>query len=493
MTHTDDDASELNRLGYTQELNRALRPFTNFALSLSIICILAGCITSFHMGLCTVGGPAITFGWPLACLVSLAVALTMGQVASAFPTAGGLYHWASILGGRGWGWVTAWFNLLGLLAVLAAINVGTYRFAAGAFGVQLTALTPATQFALQAVAMLLITGSQAAINARSLRITARLTDFSGFWILAVSVLLTGVFLAATYWGDVARLWRWEDFSGLPDPKDPVAMPDSPWWLLFLQALLLPAYTLTGFDASAHAAEETRSASREVPRGIVRSVLVSGVFGWVFLVAAVLAAPDLRETAAQGDAGFAGILWHAAPGLWGGLLIGAILVAQYLCGLATVTSTSRMMYAFARDGGLPASRYLRHVDPITRLPARAIWTVATASLLFTLWEPAYQILSASAALLLYVSYVLPTALGLWAFGRTWTRMGPWDLGGWYRPLGVVSVLGCLGLFAIAIQPPNQKTGVVVAAVLVFLLAYWFAWERRRFQGPPVLRDSLAQTR
>ena len=87
-------------------------------------------MTSFHLGLCSVGGASIGLGWPLVALFSLAVAATMGQLASTFPTAGGLYHWASILGGRGWGWATAWFNLAGLVTVLAAINVGTYRFAA---------------------------------------------------------------------------------------------------------------------------------------------------------------------------------------------------------------------------------------------------------------------------------------------------------------------------------------------------------------------------
>src|SRR5689334_11491591 len=118
-----DDLRTLHRLGYAQELYRCLGTFSNFAVSLSIICILAGGLTSFHLGFCSVGGAAIGLGWPLACLFSLAVAVTMGQVASAFPTAGGLYHWAAILGGRGWGWATGWFNLAGLVTVLAAINV----------------------------------------------------------------------------------------------------------------------------------------------------------------------------------------------------------------------------------------------------------------------------------------------------------------------------------------------------------------------------------
>src|SRR5215510_5568466 len=136
MNHTNrghDDEHLLRRLGYEQELARRMSGFSNFAISLSIICILAGGITSFHVGLCSVGGASIGLGWPLCCAFSLVVALTMAQVASAFPTAGGLYHWAALLGGRGWGWATAWFNLAGLVTVLAAINVGTFRFAMAAF------------------------------------------------------------------------------------------------------------------------------------------------------------------------------------------------------------------------------------------------------------------------------------------------------------------------------------------------------------------------
>ena len=145
-------------MGYSQELARRLGRFSNFALSLSIICILAGGVTSFHLGLCSVGGASIGLGWPLVVLFALAVAATMGQLASAFPTAGGLYHWAAILGGRGWGWVTAWFNLAGLVTVLAAINVGTYRFAMSAFLPD--GLTSDLDLAAQALCVLLIAAAR---------------------------------------------------------------------------------------------------------------------------------------------------------------------------------------------------------------------------------------------------------------------------------------------------------------------------------------------
>src|SRR5262245_51012473 len=102
------DVKLLGSMGYTQELARRMSAFSNFAISFSIICILAGGITSLQLGFGAVGGAAAGIVWPVGVAFSLVVALCMAQVASAFPTAGGLYHWSAILGGKGWGWATAW-------------------------------------------------------------------------------------------------------------------------------------------------------------------------------------------------------------------------------------------------------------------------------------------------------------------------------------------------------------------------------------------------
>ena len=203
-----------------------------------------------------------------------------------FPTAGGLYHWAAILGGRGWGWTTAWFNLAGLITVLAAINVGTYRFAVG--GLVPVALPPHLDLMAQALGVGLITFSQAAINHLGIGVTARLTDFSGYWILVVAAVLAACLLAFAPGLDPSRLVTFENFSGTAGGD--VWPATEGLALLFALGMLLPAYTITGFDASAHAAEETKSAAENVPRGIVRSVLVSGVAGWVLLCVVVMAAP-----------------------------------------------------------------------------------------------------------------------------------------------------------------------------------------------------------
>jgi amino acid transporter len=481
-----EDILLLNSLGYGQELLRRMSGFSNFAISLSIICILAGGITSFPQGFSSVGGAAIGLGWPVCCLLSLCVALAMAQLASAFPTAGGLYHWAAILGGRGWGWLTAWFNLAGLITALAAINVGTYQFGLRAL-CNLLNVSPAewlgeNQLTAQVLGVLAITSAQAFLNHLGIRLTAALTDFSGYWILFFSIVLTGVMLAYAPTLDFSRLITFANYSGTAGgniwPRE-----DNVAWL-FLLGFLLPAYTVTGFDASAHTSEETVGASHHVPRGIVRSVLVSGVFGWVMLSAIVLAIPDMNEAARHGSESFHWIVGQILPKqLWSVLALG-IVIAQFFCGLATVTSASRMAYAFARDGGLPFSAHVRSVSRKYRTPAVAIWSVALLSVAFVVHTQTYSTITGACTIFLYISYVIPTALGLVVFGRSWTHMGPWNLGGTvYRAVAVLSILGCGLILLVGIQPPNDQNLWTVLGALALTAVVWIGYERSHFRGPP----------
>lgn len=479
MAETSDDESTLSKMGYAQELARCLGGFSNFAISLSMICILAGGLTSFHLGFAAAGPGGVCIGWAVCGLFSLAVAATMGQLASAYPTAGGLYHWASTLGGRGWGWVTAWFNLAGLVAVLSAINVGMVLFAFGSFA------SEAPSPLVQALVVAIVTASQAAINHSGMRVTRWLTDISGYLILIVAVVLTtGLFIASPSL-DISRLWTFHNFTGLPTGDSPVwPRVDSTAWA-FALGLLLPAYTITGFDASAHTAEETMSATVNVPRGIIRSVWVSGLFGWFLVVGIVMAIPDLQEASEQGPDVFFKTLRAIMPDWVAEFLLAGCVVAQYLCGLATVTSTSRMAYAFARDGGLPASGLLKRVSSKFQTPAVAIWVISTASVLFTIYTPVYSTITAVCTIFLYVSYVLPTISGFLTHGKSWKTMGPWHLGVFYRPLAALSVLGCIGLIFIGIQPPNDHAVIVIGAFTLTLIVGWYTVARKHFPGPPHL--------
>jgi amino acid transporter len=342
--------------------------------------------------------------------------------------------------------------------------------------------------------VVLVLFTQAFVNHHGMRLTTRLNDFAGYLVVVVALLLTvalvvfGIFMQTGFNPD--RLFTFTNYSGQPSGPDPVYTRTDDLLLLFALGLLLPAYTLTGFDASAQTSEETHNPTHAVPRGIVRAVLISGVAGWIVLSAVVLAAPDLDRAAQSGEQCFYCIVSDVVPSWLRLPLYLGIAAAQFLCGLAVVTSVSRMAYAFARDGGLPLSRYLRRVSPKRRTPSLAIWSVAAAAVFFAVFID-YGAIAAVCAIFVYLSYVLPTLLGLLTHGRTWTRMGPWDLGRWYRPLAAVCVLGCGGLIVIGMQPPYQIAVWVVGGSVLVLAGIWFGYKRRHFPGPP--EEILVQLR
>jgi amino acid transporter len=254
----------------------------------------------------------------------------------------------------------------------------------------------------------------------------------------------------------------------------------------LLGLMWPIYTITGFDASAHTSEETLQASHNVPRGILRSVYLSGLFGWVMVAAFVLATPSMADAAKQGANIFPWLMEQVVPGALGKALWVGIVISNYLCGLACVTSTSRMMYAFARDGGLPGSAALKRVSAKYKTPVTAIWATAALAVASTLYAPAYSTLTTACVIFLYLSYVMPTLCGFFAIGKTWTQMGPFDLGPkLYRALGAVSVAGVLFVVWIGVQPPNDKALTVLLAASVLLGAGWWLRVQRVFRGPPVM--------
>lgn len=501
QTYTESDKKAdvhvLHSMGYAQELERRMSRFSNFAISFSIICILSGGINSLAQATAGAGGAAIGYGWPLGCLISGVFALAMAQIASAYPTAGGLYHWGSILGNRFTGWVTAWLNLFGLVTVLGAINTGTWGFFAGAiapwFGV-VTDTTTADGFRNQIVFVAAITFVQALINHFGIRLTAKLTDFSGYLIFATAVALTIVCLIGAQSWDFQRLFTFANYSGLPEGDAPVWPKTDAIWYIFALGLLLPIYTITGYDASAHTSEETQKAAHSVPRGIISSVWWSFLFGYLMLCAFVLAIPDMTEAAKQGWNVFFWTMESVTHPVVAKVLYVAIFVAQFLCGLATVTSVSRMIFAFARDGGLPASGVLAKVSPSFRTPVAAIWTGSVLAVLFV-WgaslvtiggSSAYTIVVSCTVIFLFISFAVPIALGMVAYGTPkWPKPGPWNMGGFlFRVVAFLAIVAMVVIFAIGIQPPNDWALYITVGFLALTAVVWFAFESKRFQGPPI---------
>lgn len=173
---------------------------------------------------------------------------------------------------------------------------------------------------------------------------------------------------------------------------------------------------------------------------------------------------------------------------------AIFICQWLCGLATVTSVSRMIFAFSRDGGLPASKALAKVSPKYRTPVAAIWTGSILSVLFV-WgsslisigdTPVYTIVVSCTVIFLFFSFAIPITLGLFAYGTSkWPKMGPWNLGeGLFKLFAGLTVLAMILIFVLGVQPPNGAALYVTVGFLILSGIIWFGFEKRRFRGPPI---------
>lgn len=489
-THSDDVAV-LHGMGYAQELSRRMRAFSNFAISFSIICILSGGINSLGQATSGAGGAAIGIGWPIGVLISGVFALALAQIASAYPTAGGLYHWGSILGNRFTGWLSAWLNLLGLITVLGAINVGTFYFFFGAFGPQFGIEDTLTHRVLFVAA---ITALQALVNHFGIGLTMKLTDFSGYIILLGSAALAAICLYYAETWDFARLFTFANYTGTEGASTvwPTAVSTL---MAFILGLLLPIYTITGYDASAHTAEETVNASMSVPRGMVSAVLWSGIFGYLFLTAFVLMIPNMDDAAKQGWNVFFWAMGERVPEAVRTPMYIVIFVSQWLCGLATVTSVSRMLFAFSRDDGIPGiSKALAKVSPTHRVPANAIWAGSALAVLFVWFTsaitiagtPAYSIVVSCTVIFLFLSFAVPIALALFTYGTAkFPKPGPWDLGGGlFRLVAVLSLISMAVIFFAGIQPPNDWALEITVGFIVLSLVIWVAFENRRFKGPPI---------
>ena len=488
--HHSEDVKVLHSMGYAQELARRMSGFSNFAISFSIICILSGGINSFAQATGSIGGAGAGIGWIVGCIVSGFFALCMAQISSAYPTAGGLYHWGSILGNRFTGWVTAWLNLLGLITVMGAINIGTAFFFQGTFG-SLIGMTADPMPIV--IFVVVITAAQAVINHLGIKLTALLTDWSGYLILVTTVVLVAALLIAAPTHDWSRLWTFTNYSG--DPGGNVFPQSDNMLYLFSLCLLLPIYTITGYDASAHTSEETVNAANSVPRGIVNSVILSSLAGWIMVCAIMIAIPDLAAGAKQGFGVFFATMSAILPAWLVNLLYLAILIAQFLCGLATVTSTSRMLFAFTRDGGVPFfSKSISSVSLRFRTPVVAIWTGAILEMLFV-WlaqtvsvggSNIYTITVNATLIFLFLSFTVPIGAGFFAIGTAkWPKMGPWNMGiGLYKLISVLVVLSMVLIIFIAVQPPNGQVLWITLAFLVVAAIIWFAFENKRFRGPPI---------
>jgi amino acid transporter len=497
------DEQRLAELGYKQELSRSWSGFQNFAISFTIISVLAGCFTTYYQGWNNGGPIAISIGWPIISIFILIIAFCMAELVSAYPTAGGIYWWASKLGGPAWGWFTGWFNLLGLIAILASVDYFAGQFLYGILGLyRLNVLgidfaSGNHHLAYTFVLFFLILLVHIAINIRGSHLVALFNGISVWWhLLGVAVIVAILIIVPDHHASAKFVFGHQiNNSGFGHHMF--------WYYVLPLGFLLTQYTITGFDASAHISEETHGAAETAPKGVWRSVAISAVVGYIVLLAITFAASD--EKAVTGGAGSVFAVFTSAMGTgWAELILLISFFGQIFCGMSCMTSASRMMYAFSRDGAVPGHRHWSRVNS-NKIPFNAVLAVSALALILTLpalkgnkdgVTVAFTAVVSIGVIGLYIAYVIPIFLR-WRMGDAFD-VGPWNLGKKYRWMNLVAVGEVIIVVIIYFNLPFASGGVpfkkgfdwslfnytpvVTGGVFIIVGVWWLISARHTFKGP-----------
>jgi amino acid transporter len=497
-----DDERRLAELGYRQDLQRAWSGFSNFAISFTIISVLAGCFTTYAQAWNNGGPIAISWGWPIICGLILLVAFSMSELVSAYPTAGGIYYWASTLGGPAWGWFTGWFNLVGLVAVVASVDYGCAQFMNATlqlYGLNVgfanwgdSAHVLSETFFLFALILTL----HALINIFSSPLVALFNNISVFWHVAGVAAIVLVLVLVPEHHQSARFvfGHTANHSGFGHGMF--------WFYVLPLGFLLTMYTQTGYDASAHISEETHGAAEAAAKGVWRSVFWSGVGGWIVLLAITFAATDVAGINKGGGSSLAVFATALSPG-WDKMIVVIATIGQLFCGMACVTSCSRMVFAFSRDHAVPGWQLWTRLNH-HRVPAYAVIGSCVAALVMTapaLKGDANGVPYAFFAVVsicvigLYIAYVLPVFLR-WRMGDAFVP-GPWTLGQkyrWINPAAIIWVVICVIIFCLPFTPAAVpfRSGfdwkavnyapITVGGLLLIVGGWWLISARHTFKGP-----------
>ncbi len=379
VTELSDDERRLAELGYKQELDRSWSGFSNFAISFSIISILAGCFTTFGVGWNNGGPAAIAWGWPIISLFILAIGLCMSELVSAYPTSGGIYWWASKLGGVKAGYYTGWLNLIGLLAIDASVAYGCATFLDLTLGSFDSGYTPGdlNRVFLYFVVVLILVSL---INIFSAHLLAVLNNISVWWHVfgALAVVLILWFIPNHHASVSSVFTHTVNNTGFIGGST-----HGLGFLLYVLPIsaILTQYTITGYDASAHLSEETHGAADTAAKGIWQSIAYSAIGGWVLLLTFLFAVQD-EAGVTKGGGAVATIFSQALSSKWAGVILLISTAGQFFCTTACMTSTTRMLFAFSRDGAVPGSRLWSKLSS-KRVPVNGVILSAVVAVLLTL--------------------------------------------------------------------------------------------------------------
>ncbi|KAG2709437.1 hypothetical protein I3760_05G239500 [Carya illinoinensis] len=477
------------------------RVISNFAFSFSIISVLTGVTTLYNTGL-KFGGPvSLAYGWLIAGTFTMFVGFSMAEICSSFPTSGGLYYWSAKLAGPSWApfasWLTGWFNIVGQWAVTTSVDFSLAQLIQVIILLSTGGKNGGGYEASKYVVICFHGGIlllHAIINSLPISWLSLFGQLAAGWnIVGVFVLMILIPCVATERASAKFVFTYFNTDNGDGINNKL--------YIFILGLLMSQYTLTGYDASAHMTEETKNADKNGPRGIISSIGISIIVGWGYILGVTFAVTNisylLDETNDAGGYAIAEIFYLAfknryGNGVGGIICLGVVAVAIFFCGMSSVTSNSRMAYAFSRDGAMPFSSVWHKVNK-QEVPINAVWLSAFISFCMALTSlgsiVAFQAMVSIATIGLYIAYALPIFFRV-TLARKSFIPGPFNLGrygiivGWVAVLWVatISVLFSLPVAYPITNETLNYTPVAVGCLFVLTVSSWIFSARHWFRGP-----------
>ncbi|KAK9809405.1 hypothetical protein WJX73_003093 [Symbiochloris irregularis] len=436
----------LARLGLQPQFKRDFDFLVSFGISFCIISPLTGIGAGLSTAWNNSGPAAAIYGWKLVSLFSLFIGLSMAEIVSGLPSAGGPYFWSSWLGGRHspfLSWITGWFNLMGQVATTASVA------ASGMFVLvnilQLLCKITLTQPEQLAVylGILLVSG---AVNSCPSTWLGQSIAFGTFINIAGVIFVVLLLTSVAPWHQPAK-FVWATFFG--KDMSPNNAPNDVY--LFCQGCLMSTFVFLGYDSCGHISEETRGADSSAPYAIVSSIVVSAVVGYVLLLGLLFSIQDPSiltslDSEAQGYAP-GQLMWDVFKARYGrgdfcAIPLSIFFLACVMCTISSLTANSRMIFAFARDNGIPFSSFFRTVSTRMHSPIRSLWL--SVAIAFALGLPllvstvAFTAVVSIASIGLQVSYGIPILCRL-TYSRTSFIRGPFHLGRYSAFIGWTSIV------------------------------------------------------
>ncbi|RVX69174.1 hypothetical protein B0A52_07150 [Exophiala mesophila] len=492
----DADEAALAALGYIPEFKREFSLWTTFCVSFAVLGLLPSFASTLWFGMGYAGTPGMTWGWVIAMCFIQCVALGMAELCSSMPTSGGLYYAAAVLAPPGYGplaaWITGWSNWFVQVTGAPSVDYALASMILAAASINDPSYVPENyQVFLLTTLLMIIHGC---ISSMPTRWVATFNSYgSSFNIMALIIVIIAIPAATTREDQgLPRFTKsstvWGNFYQGTDFPNGVAL---------LMSFISVIWTMSGYDAPFHLAEECSNAAIAAPRAIVLTSAVGGIMGWFLQLVVAYTVIDIDEVlASELGQPWASYLIEVLPQKTALALLSLTIVCGFSMGQGCMVAASRVTFAYARDDCFPFSNLWKKVNPITKTPVNAVWFNCVIGILLDLLlfgGTAIDAIFSIGAIAAFVAFTIPITIRTFFVGDRF-RQGPWHLGKWYFPIGCAATCFTVLMIPILCLPPvtgsnldaslMNWTCLVWGGPMLMVLIWWVVDAHKWFKGPKV---------